>query len=166
MHHRITFSSYVFATKACIDNLKKKFSTARSPQHVLRIWQTSAHQRLRSFWEFGAPQQISTGFVSCLRYCSDIAHRRPTNLCTMYSRLLGWYSGAPAPDGILPGENFTLPPSLAFYIDSVTARHSSSGCQPNFAAWHNEWNCSTLEKSPPIFGWAAIRLGIGPHSNF
>jgi len=50
-------------------------------------------------------------------------------------------------NGILPGAKFTLRPSLAFsYISSVTARHSSSGCQPNF-------------------GWAAIALGIGPHSS-
>jgi len=39
------------------------------------------------------------------------------------------------PGGILPGAKFTLRPSLAFsYIGSVTARHSSSGRQPNFAA--------------------------------
>jgi len=38
-------------------------------------------------------------------------------------------------NGILPGTIFTLRPSLAFsYIDSVSARHSSSGRQPNFAA--------------------------------
>jgi len=37
--------------------------------------------------------------------------------------------------GILPGTIFTLRPSLALsYIGSVTARHSSSGRQPNFAA--------------------------------
>jgi len=27
-----------------------------------------------------ASQQISTGFASCLRYCTDVAHRRPTKL--------------------------------------------------------------------------------------
>jgi len=38
-------------------------------------------------------------------------------------------------NGILPGAKFTLCPSLALsYISSVTARHSSSGRQPNFAA--------------------------------
>jgi len=26
------------------------------------------------------------------------------------------------------------------YIDTVTARHSSSGCEPNFAMWCKEWN--------------------------
>ena len=56
----------------------------------------------------------------------------------MFGHLLGCYaiytfSGALAPDGILPGAKFTLCPSLAFAcIGSVTARHSSSGCQPNF----------------------------------
>jgi len=38
---------------------------------------------------------------------------------------------------ILPRAKFTLCPSLAFsYIASVTARHSSSGRQPNFTAWY------------------------------
>jgi len=37
--------------------------------------------------------------------------------------------------GILPGAKFTLRPSLALsYIGSITAQHSSSGHQPNFAA--------------------------------
>jgi len=50
-----------------------------------------------------------------------------------------------APDGILPHAKFTLRQSLAFsYIGSVTARHSSSGRQPNFAAWYKEWNYGTF----------------------
>jgi len=45
------------------------------------------------------------------------------------------FGGSCPPDGILPGAKFTLRPSFAFsYIGSVTARHSSSGRQPNFAA--------------------------------
>ena len=43
--------------------------------------------------------------------------------------------GALAPDRILPVAKFTLRPSLAFsYIGTITAWHSSSGRQPNFAA--------------------------------
>jgi len=39
-------------------------------------------------------------------------------------------------NGILPGAKFTLRPSLVIsYIGSVSARHSSSGRQPNFAAF-------------------------------
>ena len=58
----------------------------------------------------------------------------------MFGGLLGWYIiytflAALAPNGILPAAKFTLRPSLAFsYIGSVTARHSSSGRQPNFVA--------------------------------
>jgi len=42
--------------------------------------------------EFGAPQQISTFFSSWLRYCTDVAQRSSTKLCTMFGRLLGWYT--------------------------------------------------------------------------
>ena len=35
---------------------------------------------------------ISRNFVSCLRYCSNIAHRRLTKLCTMFGCLLGLYA--------------------------------------------------------------------------
>jgi len=41
-------------------------------------------------------------------------------------------------------------------LGSVTARHSSSGRQPNFAALNRGW-------APPVFGRAAITLGISPH---
>ena len=60
-------------------------------------------------------KQISTGFASCLRYGSDVAHWRPTKLFTMFGRLLVWYTrpiyifwGRLPPDGIFPGEKFTL----------------------------------------------------------
>ena len=116
--------------------------------------------QLRSVYQFGEPQQISTGFTSCLRYCSNVAHRRPTKLCTMFGRLLGCthFRRLLPPHGILPGAKFTLRPSLAFsYIGSVTARHSSSRRQPNLAAWYKEWNYVTFaQTAPPIFGWAAI----------
>jgi len=71
---------------------------------------------------------------------------------------------------ILPGAKFTLRRKLALsYFDSVTAQHSSSGRQPNFAAWYKEWNYGTVAPShfqkmaPPIFRgqssrWASARF--------
>jgi len=57
--------------------------------------------------------------------------------------------------GILISAKFTLRPSLAFsYIGSVTAWHSSSGLQPNFAAWYKELNYGTVAQ-----GATYIRLG-------
>jgi len=85
-HHRTTLLSYIFTTKACIDNRKKSLLNSNSSS---TIWQTSAHWRLRSFQELRAAQQISTCFASWLFYCSDISHRWPTKLCTMFGRLLG-----------------------------------------------------------------------------
>ena len=40
---------------------------------------------------WGTPANFN-GFRVWLRYCSDVAHRRPTNLCTMFDRLLGCYT--------------------------------------------------------------------------
>ena len=55
---------------------------------------------------------------------------------------------------------------ICMYIGSVTARHSSRGRQPKFAACYKECNCGTLaDGATYIFGWAAITLGIGPYSN-
>ena len=65
----------------------------------------------------------------------------------LYYVLLGAFVpwGFWPPNGILPGAKFTLRPSLAFsYNSSVTAQHSSSQRQPNFAAWCREWNYRTF----------------------
>jgi len=52
-------------------------------------------------------------------------------------------------DGILPRAKFTLHPSLAFsYIGSVTAWHSSSSPQPNFAVWYMN-GITELSQTPP-----------------
>jgi len=91
----------------------------------------------------------------------------------MFGCLLDWYIiytflGLLPADGILPGAKFSLRPSLAFsYIASVTARDSSSGRQPNSAAWYKEYGITELsQRAPPIFGWAAIMLGMGPHFSY
>ena len=70
------------------------------------------------------------------------------------------------PNGILPGAKFTLRLSLAFScFDSVTARHWSSGRQPNFAAWYKERNFRSTEAATYI-PRAAVTLGIGSHSSY
>ena len=87
---------------------------------------------------WGTPANFN-GFRVLAAYCSDVAQRKQTKLCTVFGRLLGWYTTYTFSEvlaGILPGAKFTLrPPSLALsYFGSVTARHSSSGRQRNFAA--------------------------------
>jgi len=61
---------------------------------------------------------------------------------------------------------FTLCPSLAFCDSgSVTARHSSSGISRTSRCGTRNGITELLQRAPPIFGWVAIRLGIGPHSS-
>ena len=50
---------------------------------VLIIWWTSAHWRLRSVREFGAPLQISTGFASWQRYCTASSSGRQLNFAAL-----------------------------------------------------------------------------------
>ena len=62
-------------TKARIDNRKKNLLNSNISSvcpHVLTIWRTSAHWRLRSVREFGASHLISTGFASWQRYCTAL----------------------------------------------------------------------------------------------
>ena len=55
------------------------------------------------------------------------------------------FRGLLPPSRILPSAKFTLCLSLALaYIGSITARHSSSGRQPNFAVSYKEWNYRTF----------------------
>jgi len=58
----------------------------------------------------------------------------------------------------------TISPNLAFsYIGSVTARHSSSGHQPNFAAWYKEWNYGTLAEGATCIRQGGYHVGHRPH---
>jgi len=97
----------------------------------------------------GTPANFNN-FASWQRYCSDVAHQRPTKLCTMFGYLLGCYAIYTFSGALAPWRNFArckihFSPSLEFsYIGSVTARHSSSRRQPNFAAWYKEWNYGTF----------------------
>jgi len=65
-------------------------------------------------------------------------------LVTLYIHFLGLLP----PNAILPDAKFTLRPSLMFsYIGTVTARRSSRGHQPNFAACDKERNYGTFTPS-------------------
>jgi len=70
------------------------------------------------------------------------------------------------PDGISPRAKFTLRPSLAFfYITSITARHYSSRVSQTLRRGTRNGFTEFSLRAPLIFGWAAITLGIGPHSS-
>ena len=113
-------------------------------------------------------QQISTVFFApWLRFCSDVAHRMPTKLCTMFGRLLGTlyihFRGLLPPDRMLPVQNSLYVQSLAFsYVGSVTVRHARSWCQRNFAAWYKEWNYGTFEDGASYIWLGGHHVGHRP----
>jgi len=131
----------IFAGNASIDNLKKlikqQYLLHTSSEYELRLtnsWDwlvclghTSKFQRDSRLGFVTAPTSLNGSqphFARCL------AVSWSGTLCIHFWGLL-------SPNRILPGAKFTLRPSLAFsYIGSITARHSSSGRQPNFAAWY------------------------------
>jgi len=50
-------------------------------------------------------------------------------------------------------------------IGSVTARHLSTVRQPNLRRGTRNGIKKLSQRAPPVFGRAAVRLGIGPHSS-
>ena len=134
----------------------------------LRHVSTIGKNLLNSNISSTCPHNMANEFASCLRYCSDVAHPRPTKLCMMFGRLCAGalyihFWGLLPPDEILPGAKFTLRPSLAFsYIGSVTARHFSSGHQPNFVAWYKEWNYGTFAESTTYIRQGGHHIGHWP----
>jgi len=100
-HNRTTLSGYVFAIKARIDNRKNLLNSNISSActHNMVNFGPLVPEIVSLVW---APQQISTAFASWLRYCSDVAQRKSTKLCTMFGHLVGCntiytFSGALAP---------------------------------------------------------------------
>jgi len=73
------------------------------------------------------------------------------------------FRGLLSPNGILPAAKFTLHPSLALsYIGSVSARHSSSGHQPNLAAWYKSWKYWTFAEGATCIRHGGQHVGYQP----
>ena len=137
-HHRTTLSGYMFANKAHIDNRKKLVKCQYLPHTSSQygeLWSTAA--------EIGSLGWDTPANFNVFRVLASLLQRRRSTESNQTARCLAvsWaatlhihFRGLFPRNGILPGAKFTLRPSFAHYIGSVTARHASSGRQPNFAA--------------------------------
>jgi len=137
--------------------------------HNMAIFGPLAAEIVSGVW---APQQNFTGFASCLRYCSDLAHRRPTKLCTMFGRRLGCYTVYIFRGCCLLTEFCLAQNSL--YVQVLRCPilaallHGTPAAGVSQTLWHGTRNGITelSQRTPPIFGRAAITLGISPHASF
>ena len=163
VHHRTTLSGHIFATEACIDNRKNLLdSISPTCSHNGELRLTSGWDR---FVSLGHPSEfqriLRIGFITAATSLNGSQPNFARCLAVYWvGRLYIHFSGT-----LAPLRNFakckidfaSTSCSLALsYIGSVTARHSSSGRQPN---------CGAEQRAPPIFTRAAIRSGIGPHSS-
>jgi len=117
--------------------------------------------------------QISTAFASWLRYCSDVAHRRPTKLCTMFGRLLCCYNKMYIFGGSFPLMEFCQVQNaryIQFLHSPILAvlLHGTQAAGVSQTLRHGTRNGITQipQRVPPTFGRAAIILGIGAHSSY
>jgi len=157
-HLRTILSGYIFATKACIDNRKK--SLLNSNTSMVNIGPLTAEICWR-VW--GTPANFNRFFASWLCYCSDVAHRRPTKLCTIFGRLLGWYT-IYILWGFLPlTEFYQVQSSLC--VEVLRSRVLAALLQGTPAAgvsqtlWRTRNGITELsQRAPPIFGLSAITL--------
>jgi len=117
------------------------------------------------FWEFGAPQQISTSFAPWCHYCTDVAHRRPTKLCTMFGHLLGSYTIQALSGALGPWRN-SATCKIHFAFKACILLYWLQQCASAKLCGHGTRNGITelLQRAPPIFSagrpsrWASAHI--------
>jgi len=127
---------------------------------------SSQYDELRpsSGWDrFGAPQQISTGFASCFRYCADLAQRTSTKLYTMFGRVLGWCTIYTSSEAVAPKRNFAR--CMIHFASKVLRSPILIALLDGTRKVGVSQTLRSAEGATYI-GRAAITLGIGPHSRY
>jgi len=158
-HHRTTLSGCIFSTEAFIDNRKNLLNSNISSTFCVILANFGPLAAEIDLRVLGTPANFNEFRVlaSLLHRCRSTDINQTLNDVWPSPALVYYihFRGLLSPDRILPAAKFTLRPNLAFsYTGSATARHSSSGPQPNFAAWYKECNYGTFAE-----GATDIRLG-------
>jgi len=148
--------------------VKQQYLIHMFPQYG-KLWPSSGWDLLASLGHHGKFQQVShLGFVTAATSFTGGQPNFARCLAISWAATLYIdFQGFLPPDGIAPHAKFTLHRSLAFsYIGSVNARHSSSRASQTLRHGTRNGITEILHRAPPICGWVAITLGIGPHSSY
>jgi len=161
-HHRTTLSGYIFATKAYIDNQKKNVKQ----QYVLHMSPQYGELRPINSWDLLASLGHPSKFQRVSRLAFVTAVTSLTGGQPNFAQCLA-VSWVPTLTEFCPVQN-----SLYFQVllSRILAAllHGTPAAGISQTLWHGTRNGITklLQRVPPIFGRAAITLGIGPHCSF
>ena len=167
-HHRTTLSGYIFATKAHIDNRKKNLlSSNMSPT----CRPTSGWDRLTSLGYPCKFQLVSrlafvtaatslTGgqpnFARCLAvFCAG----------TLYIYIHFWGS-CPLTEFCQVQNSLYVQVLRSPILAALLHGTPAAGVSQTLRRGTRNGITELSQRAPPISGWAAITLGIGPHSSY
>ena len=146
-------------------NLLSSDISSTSPHNMVNV----GPQRLRYVRELRAPQQISTGFACWPRYCTNVAQRRSTKLCTMFRRLQGCYTIYTFPRALAPNGIFFTCKKNSLYVQVLRSLilaallHGTpaAGVSQTLRRWAEDatyiWQGSHHTGHRPTFYWFSLR---------
>jgi len=167
-----TLLSYIFSTKACIDNWKKgvkqQYLLHMSLQYG-ELWSTNGWDRLASLGHPSKFQRVSRlGFITAAmsltggqpNFARCLAISWAGTLCVHFRGFLPLTEFCQVQNSlcvqVLPS------PILAALLHSTPA----AGVSKTLRCRTRNRITELSQRAPPIFSWAAITLGIIPHSSF
>jgi len=177
VHHRTTLSSYIFATKACIDNRKKNLLNSKTSstcsykmanfgpltaEIVSLVWGTPANfDGFRVIGFVTAATSLTGGqpyFARCLAV---------SRAATLYIHFWGQGFGGSCPlTEFCQVQNSLCVQVLPSPILTALQRGTpAADISQTLRRGTRNGITELSQAAPPIFGWAAITLGIGPHSS-
>ena len=113
----------------------------------------------------GTPE-ISTGFVTAATSLTGNQPNFARCLAVSWAgTLYNYFRRAFAPDEILPGAKFTLRPSCLLLFAALLHGTPAACVSQTLRRGTRNGSTELSQRTPPIFGWAAITMGIGPHSS-
>ena len=169
-HHHTTLSA-ISSQRRHISTIGKRLVKQQCLPHMSsqygELWPTSGCDLLASLGHLSKFQWVShLGFFTAATSLTGGQQNFAQSLAISWAATLYiHFWGLLPPNRILQDAKLTLRPSLAFsYIGSVMALQQRASAKLR----HGTKNGITelLPRAPPIFGWAAITLGIGPHSSY
>jgi len=141
--------------------VKQQYLLHMCPQYG-KLWPNNGWDWFTSLGQPSKLQRVSRlAFV--LRHFSDVAHQRPTKLCTMFGCLLRWHTIYTF-SGALARTEFCL--YIQVLRSTILYGTAAAGISQTVQRGTRNGFMELSQRAPPILGWAAITLGISLHSTF